>query len=183
MKWLQEWHQDDGPAVNKQKTVLYSAAPPYLPVELQGDSERVPYALVNEYVGRFADQSGPNCFAAAIGMALGGTAVASYPQSRRLMAQWLHPGPFFRVLDAQGYRKATEIRTLAHASAVQPGDVLVWYASDGTAQHAAFAVSQDTVFQKEGQGWESPWQLVRWEDVWYNGVLKSGGYIALYHRP
>lgn len=167
LKWLRKWHQDDGPAVGG---------------ELNGGFERVPYGLIHEYAGRFADQSGPNCFAAAIGMVLGGTGVASYPQSRRLMTQWLHQAPFFRLLDAQRYERVTEVRTIAHTSAVQPTDVLVWCTSDGTAQHAAFAVAPDTVFQKGGQGWESPWQLVRLEDVWYNESLQSGGYIALYRQ-
>lgn len=182
VKWLQEWHKDDGPSVNKQKAVLYCSANTFPRAELSGGYERVPYGLIHEYVGRFADQSGPNCFAAAIGMVLGGTGLASYPQSRHVMTQWIHQGPFFRLLDAQRYRPGTEIRTITHAWPVQPADVLVWCRSDGTAQHAAFAVSQDTVFQKESQGWESPWQLVRLEDVWYNKSLQSGGYIALYRQ-
>ncbi len=182
VKWLQEWHKDDGPSVNKQKTVLYCSASTFPRAALNGGCERVPYGLIHEYAGRFADHSGPNCFAAAIGMVLGATGVASYPQSRHVITQWLHQGPFFRLLDAQRYRRWAEIQTIERTSPVQPADVLVWCASDGTAQHAAFAVSQDTVFQKEGQGWESPWQLVRLEDVWYNESLQSGGYIALYRR-
>ena len=54
VKWLQEWHTEDGPSVNKQKTVLYCSANTFSRAELNGGCERVPYGLIHEYAGRFA---------------------------------------------------------------------------------------------------------------------------------
>lgn len=68
------------------------------------------------------------------------------------------------------------------ALAIQPCDVLVWFTGDGIAGHAAFAVSDELVFQKQAQGWDNPWQVLRVSDVWYNEYLKTGGHIEIYRR-
>ncbi len=166
LKWLVQWH---------------TGAPLSIRVGSIGGFERVPYRLIHEYAGTFAHQSGPNCFAAAIAMVVGGSGVDYYPQSRDLITQWLHQEPFFRLLDAQRYQKVIELRTIDPVM-VQPADVLIWCTSDGAAKHAAFAITPDAVFQKEGQGWESPWLLVQLNRVRYNEYLKSGGHVAVYRR-
>ncbi len=166
LKWLSNRHQYD------RSTVL----------DLEPAHERVPYALITEYAGTFAAESGPNCFAATIAMVVGGSGPHHYPQSRCLMAQWLHPEPFFRLLRAQGYVKVTELRKISEGSAVIPSDVLVWYTRDAGVVHAAFAVTHVLVFQKNAQGWDHPWQVLSLADVWYNECLPSGGHIDLYRR-
>lgn len=67
LKWLREWHQDGGASVKGP---------------LNGHFEGVPCDLVHEYAGTFADQSGPNCFAAAMGLVLGGTGVTIPPADK-----------------------------------------------------------------------------------------------------
>lgn len=167
LKWLSDRRQDD-----VRSTVL----------EIETAHERVPYPLITEYAGTFAAESGPNCFAATIAMVVGGRGSHHYPQSRSLMAKWLHPEPFFRLLQAQGYVKVTDFWKINEASAVRPSDVLVWYTRDARVVHAAFAVTDARVFQKNAQGWDHPWQVLSLGDVWYNECLSSGGYIALYRR-
>ncbi len=144
--------------------------------------EHVPYPLITEYAGTFSAQSGPNCFGATIAMVVGGAGIRHYAQSRRLMAQWLHPEPFFRLLAGQGYVKVTDLRNISEVLAMQPSDVLVWYSKDAVAVHAAFAVTDALIFQKNAQGWDHPWQILPVGDVWYNECLRSGGHIALYRR-
>lgn len=135
----------------------------------------VPYNLVREYAGTLAQQSGPNCFAAAIAMAVGGE------QCHTLISQWLHQGPFFRLLEAQGYSKVTTMHDRDFSS-VEPADVLVWVTENKIARHAVYAVTRDLVFEKHAQGWESPWRVLRIQDVWYNEYLDSGGSISIYRR-
>lgn len=142
----------------------------------------VPYDLIDEYAGTFAEHSGPNCFAAAIAMVVAGRDSKQYLNSRILISQWLHQGTFFNLLREHEYSKAAEWQSTRDLSGVQPADVMIWYGGDGSAGHAAFAVSNELVFQKQAQGWEAPWQVVRIADVWYNEYLKSDGYIAVYRR-
>jgi hypothetical protein len=143
---------------------------------------RVPFALIIEYAGTLAGVSGPNCFAATIAMVVGGIGPHHYPQSRRLIAEWLHPEPFFRLLSRQGYAHVKSLRHVSEFSLMQPSDVLVWFSKDGVPTHAAFAVTNALIFHKSAQGWDHPWEVVPVGDVWYNGCLLSGGHIALY-RP
>jgi len=167
LKWLRDRHKDD------TGSMIHA---------LEERHDRVPYPLITEYAGTFAAQSGPNCFAAAIAMAVGGAGIQNYPQSRCLMAQWLHQEPFFRLLEAQEYAKVMDLRVMSEVSAVLPSDVLVWYTKDEVPAHAAFAVTDELVFQKNAQGWDSPWQVLKVGNVWYNGFLQSGGHIAIYRR-
>ena len=117
LRWLRERRKDD----------------PTGSVKFVGDPDGVPYDLIEEYSGTFADKSGPNCFAAAIAMVVGGGATQNRQQSRVLISQWLHQEPFFRLLNEQGYVKFAECRLMSDLSLVQPSDVLVWYTSDGAA--------------------------------------------------
>lgn len=160
LKWLKSWHKD----------TRFETVP-----EDHSGCERVPYHLMMEYAGTFSAQSGPNCFAAAIAM------VVDSEQSHTLISQWLHQEPFIRLLQAQGYVEITALRDLDF-SLVEPADVLVWVTEDQMVGHAAYAVTGDLVFQKHGQGWESPWQILRTIDVWYNEYLNSGGSVSIYRR-
>ncbi|MCI0184808.1 hypothetical protein [Sulfoacidibacillus ferrooxidans] len=161
IKWLKNWDEN-----TRVETILDEH------VEV---SERVPYNLVKKYAGTYAEQSGPNCFAAAIAMVVGGE------QCHTLISQWLHQEPFFRLLEAHVYSKVTMLHEMDF-SLVEPADVLVWITENHVAGHAAYAVTGDLVFQKHGQGWESPWQILMINDVWYNEYLDAGGSISIYRR-
>ncbi|WDL98580.1 hypothetical protein [Alicyclobacillus sp. ALC3] len=164
VEWLRQWRQEDALGVPfDHANALYKS---------------VPYELLKEYAGTFGSEGTANCFAAAIATVVG----ASNPdQGRVLISEWLHPGPFFRLLHSQGYVKCAEYRDTGNLT-FRPADVLVWYTGDGMAGHAGYAVSHDSVFQKQGQGWVNPWQVIKIEDVWYNKYLDSGGCIAVFRR-
>jgi hypothetical protein len=140
----------------------------------------IPYSLIDEYAGIFPDKSGSNCFAAAAAMVIGDRTIQNLQQSHVLIQQWLHQEPFFRLLKGQGYSKFMECCLIRDLTLVQPPDVLIWYTQDGTARHAAFAMSNELVFQKNSQGWDSPWQVLKVTDIWYNDYLKTGGHISIY---
>jgi hypothetical protein len=137
--------------------------------------------LLKEYVGRFATRSGPNCFAAALSMAVAMNAECS-DVPRQLIQLWMHDGPFFRLLFAHGFDKAFECRTIEHMCLAEPGDVLVWRNGEEKPIHAAFKVSADVVFEKSGQYWFQPWQFTRIHDIWYNDILNEGGYVEVYRQ-
>lgn len=161
VKWLTRHRSEDAPGLS--------------PRLLRNDS-RVPYDLVEQYAGRFPRQHRANCFAAAIALAVGRGG-----PSHDLISEWLFQGPFLRLLHGQGYSKVSEYQEPGHVR-FEPGDVLVWYTGDGIAGHAAYAVSDDSIFQKQGQGWTEPWQVLKFLDVWYNEYLKTGGYIEVHRK-
>lgn len=165
LKWLREWHKRDEGSAD---------------VAIDGADVRLPLELLNEFAGTFADRSGPNCFAAAAAMAVCRSSVQNLAQARDLIFSWLHQEPFFRLLKAHHYSEVSFYRGIDDQVRAEPGDVLVWYTSDQVARHAAFAVASDHVFQKHGQGFENPWQILKIEKVWYNTHLETGGHVALF---
>lgn len=164
VEWLRDWRKEDAAGFEF--------------VDFPHPHEGVPYELIKEYAGTFGSASTANCFAGAIAMVVG---IQNPDQSRVLISEWLHQGPFFRLLHGQGYVKCAEYCDTGNL-VFRPADVLVWYTGDGIAGHAAYAVSDDLVFQKQGQGWDNPWQVLRINDVWYNEYLKTGGSIAVFSR-
>jgi len=164
VEWLREWRKEDAGVIGF--------------VDFPHYHEGVPYELIKEYAGTFGPASTANCFAGAIAMVVG---IRNPFQSRVLISEWLHQGPFFRLLEGQGYMKHTECMDMNDMT-FQPTDVLVWYTREGIASHAGYAVSHELVFQKQAQGWDNPWQVLKINDVWYNEYLKTVGYIAVFRR-
>lgn len=76
LKWLREWRKEENTEL----------------IQFTHDHEGVPYNLIQQYAGTFADTSTANCFAAAIAMVVG---TRNQIQSQVLISQWLHQGPFF----------------------------------------------------------------------------------------
>jgi hypothetical protein len=123
---------------------------------------------VIRYANTFADVSGPNCFSAALGMALG--------RPSDVFPLWLHQEPFLRALQSLGLRPTGDDRA-------RPGDVAVWANPTGHPVHAAFCVADGLLFNKNGQSWEQPYAVVRFDDVRdFDGVLTDGGTITMYRR-
>lgn len=134
-----------------------------------------------DYEGRFPDHPGPNCFASALAMAMVQNPSRS-ATGESIIQMWLHQGPFFRLLDAQGYEKARLIHGPDDLDSAQASDLWVWNASDGSAVHAAYIVSDGLAFNKRGQGWHQPWHVLRVEDVSYNNIFSDGGRISVYRK-
>lgn len=162
VEWLREWRKDEPVGVT----------------HFPHDQRDIPYELIAQYAGTIGAASTPNCFAAAIAMVVG---MKNPDQARALITQWLHQGPFFRLLQGQGYLKQAEYRDLSSLE-MRSGDVLVWYTGDQLAGHAGYAMSHDLVFQKLGQGWDNPWQILKFADIGYNDYLDAGGHITVYRR-
>ena len=121
-------------------------------------------------------------FAAAIGIAVAAANPNHQSNGNVLIHQWMHPEPFFRLLEAIGYGKTLEVHSSDEFGYVLPADVLVWESKEGVAIHAAFAIGHDLMFQKQGQGWECPWQVLRLNDIGYSHCLDNDGIISIYRK-
>lgn len=107
---------------------------------------------VRRLAGTFAPASGPNCFST--------TAAVIAPTAKAaddIAALWLHQQPFYRYLDALGFRQTDFLDDI---DAVSPGSVLVWIDEAGTAQHACFVPAPGLALNKDAQGWFAPRQLL-----------------------
>lgn len=165
--WILQWLAD---SVNE------SEISPVCPETLSVPPSYQP--LVERYAGRFPDSSGANCFAAALALSTGNIETAEH-----IIRLWLHEEPFFRSLQAGGYRFAVDIFDDRKMSAIQSDDVIIWINKGGGAVHAAFCVAFGYVFNKMGQNWQQPWSVVPVKQVFgYNDVLLEGGKIAIYRK-
>ncbi|GGO41867.1 hypothetical protein [Deinococcus humi] len=124
-----------------------------LPCEHQAVPEEIWSALrtawprVREIAGTFPSGSGPNCF----GTVMAGAGV------RGAEHQWMLREPFEDWLAAYT-AKTTECEA--------PGTVLVWRDGHGQAQHAALVLGGGYGLHKPSQGWDSPRQALRLNDLY-----------------
>lgn len=91
--------------------------------------------------GTFADRSGPNCFGAV--MAAAGVVGAE--------TEWMQVEPFEDWLAVSAKRGGSDD---------EPGTVLVWRTSDGSASHAAVTLGCGWLLHKPSQGWMSPTKVL-----------------------
>jgi hypothetical protein len=105
---------------------------------------------VRVLAGTFAGRSGPNCFAAVLAGVT--NALAAGLSAAQL---WLHGDPFLRNLRARGFE-----RQAGPVEAAEAGDVLIWEDGGRDMVHAALCLGDGLAFQKQGQGWALPWQVV-----------------------
>lgn len=137
-------------------------------IHIPQHSERV----VQRYVSTFPLKSGANCFSAAIGAYLG---------SSHITENWLNIEQFFEILKQEGLTKSQEITLLSESQFYHPHDVLVWENASGAAIHAAYAISEQFLFNKMGQFWFQPWQFVTIEHIFdYASCVTNGGCISIY---
>lgn len=127
--------------------------------------------LIETYAGRIAERSGPNCFATALALAIGG------PASPAILQQWMHEAPFLRTLESIGYVG------IGRDANLQTDDIVVWLNREGHHVHAAYVLTEELLFQKYGQNWFDPWAVVPYAEVAdYGGSVSTGGWIEVYRK-
>jgi len=158
-KWLLKW--------------LYERVEPKTAIDV--DYSYIPTycsQAIKAHISTFPMTSGANCFSAAAGSSLG---------SSDMIVNWLNVEQFFDALNQAGLNKRGEITQLPDTKSIRPHDVLVWENGNGGAIHAAYAITDNLLFNKMGQFWFQPWQCVCVRDVWdYAGCLSNGGRISVY---
>jgi hypothetical protein len=159
VKWILKW-------LNERVESI--AAPDVKCDNIPEYSEQV----IKEHVSTFPLASGANCFSAAAG---------AYFGSSDLIENRLNIEQFFDALMKEGLTKCEGISQLTDSGRLRPHDVLVWENANGGAVHAAYAVTDQFLFNKMGQFWFQPWQYVSVEHVLdYAGCLTNGGQIHIY---
>jgi len=104
---------------------------------------------LRDFADSYPDKSGGNCLGAAIFALCGDAEIANV---------WLHQEPFLAALRDNNYH---EIPDDSHSG----GDVVVGYDKNRKIQHAAYCVTTDCYFNKDGQSFFNPWKLVSRETL------------------
>jgi hypothetical protein len=163
LDWINQWLEEEG------ESEPFTPTPGFSQTAMQ---------VITSHVGRFAETSGANCFAAAVSPIVEDEGLANH-----LIQQWVHEGPMLRLLEGNGYRKYDSIRSLDETGSIQPEDILVWRDGQGQALHGAFAVGDGKVFNKWGQGWSQPWRILQLAALAdYNQILLNEGCIEIYRK-
>ncbi|RDU38004.1 hypothetical protein DRW41_00030 [Neobacillus piezotolerans] len=126
--------------------------------ETQLNEFRMAYPHLSPYINTFSAANGPNCLAAVLAAVAGESAETEW-----LISKWAGGYVFENALKANGY-----FNVEGGSENLLPGDVFVWKDSNGI-QHAAYHLRNGFFFNKHGQMFINPWQIITKEkliDVW-----------------
>lgn len=126
---------------------------------------------LKSYMNTFIGTNGPNCLGATIS-----AIETNNANFEKYINEWVQPKKFKEVLRSKNYN-------IIENSTIQQGDVLVWE-QGGIAVHACYALTNDIVFNKNGQTMFNPYQCVTVKQVIHNWrhVEKQGGRFRVYRR-
>lgn len=102
-------------------------------------------------VNRFPNKGGANCFASVLAATTADTQLAEW-----LASQWVAQNSLLVGLEQRGYQKTNET-----FETIISKDVLLWKNEQGTIIHGAFYLGNGLVFNKNGQMFFNPWQVLR----------------------
>ncbi|WP_053365648.1 hypothetical protein [Bacillus sp. FJAT-27245] len=115
---------------------------------------RMEYPYIAPFMNTFSAANGANCLAAVLAAIAGRSADTEW-----LISKWVGGYVFENGLKANHYFYEEE-----GSEKLLPGDVLVWKNSNGI-QHAAFHLRDGFFFNKHGQTFMNPWQIITKEKL------------------
>jgi len=129
------------------------------------------YPTIAYLLNTFGKMNGPNCLGAVLA-ALNEDEV----NQDSILSKWVLPPEFYEELKKKDYMKI-------NTSSIQQNDVLIW-GKDQNTLHSCFVLSNELVFNKQGQTMFNPYQCVPLADVLNNWkwVQTSGGQLSIYRK-
>lgn len=126
---------------------------------------------ISPYINQFIDKNGPNCLAATLA-----AIETDKEKAKEYINEWMQPNTFLQILCN---KKFEEIET----KIIQEGDVLVWE-QDGLIVHACYALTDNLVFNKDGQTMFNPYQCITVGQVMRNWehILERGGRFIIHRK-
>lgn len=116
--------------------------------QIQAFTEQYPH--LSPFFNLFPSSNGANCLAAVLAGISGKTAETNW-----LISLWVHDDGFLMGLKKHQYEW-----TPVSAQTLEPEDVLVWKNEKGFINHASYYLGNGYFFNKNGQSFFNPWQLV-----------------------
>lgn len=107
------------------------------------------------YFNSFSSVNGANCLAATLA-----SICSEKSEAKWIITKWVHDNSFLKGLQIKQYRLKS-----ASIDSLQPSDILVWKNEKNEILHASFHVGGGYFFNKNGQSFFNPWQLVHIESL------------------
>ncbi|WNV17462.1 hypothetical protein [Bacillus sp. SI2] len=115
--------------------------------------EKFPH--IAPYFNTFSTANGANCLAATLA-----SICSEKSEVKWIITKWVHDNSFLKGLQIKRYRLK-----LVSIDSLQPSDILVWKNEKNKVLHASFHVGDGYFFNKDGQSFFNPWQLVHIETL------------------
>ncbi|HGH7182114.1 hypothetical protein [Bacillus luti] len=115
--------------------------------------EKFPH--IASYFNTFSIANGANCLAATLA-----SVCAEMSEAQWIITKWVHDNSFLKGLQIKSYRLKS-----ASIDSLQPSDILVWKNKNSNVVHASFHVGDGYFFNKDGQSFFNPWQLVHMDNL------------------
>ncbi|MGK8829081.1 hypothetical protein ACRS8Y_03755 [Bacillus paranthracis] len=107
------------------------------------------------YFNSFSSVNGANCLAATLA-----SICSEKSEAKWIIMKWVHDNSFLKGLQIKQYRLKS-----ASIDSLQPSDILVWKNEKNKVLHASFHLGGGYFFNKNGQSFFNPWQLVHIESL------------------
>ncbi|SFC71812.1 hypothetical protein SAMN04488168_10899 [Bacillus sp. 491mf] len=126
---------------------------------------------ISPYINQLIDKNGPNCLVATLA-----AIETDKKKATEYINEWMQPNTFLQILRS---KKFEEIDT----KIIQEGDVLVWEQA-GLIVHACYSLTDNLVFNKDGQTMFNPYQCITVEQVMRNWehIIERGGRFILHRK-
>ncbi|KMP15521.1 hypothetical protein TU49_26670 [Bacillus cereus] len=120
---------------------------------------------IKKFENSFSSVNGANCLAATLA-----SICSEKSEAKWIITKWVHDNSFLKGLQIKQYRLKS-----ASIDSLQPSDILVWKNEKNKVLHASFHLGGGYFFNKNGQSFFNPWQLVHIESLlntWENEPIE-----------
>lgn len=121
---------------------------------------------IEKYINRFPAANGPNCFAATLAAATENVEAREW-----IITQWVHLETLLLGLEMRGYQEID-----SGMDQLEPKDIVLWKNDNANIIHASFHLENGLFFNKNGQTFFNPWQIVKRETL----ISNWGSNISVY---
>lgn len=145
-----------------KRNVLRKLANSYMDEIPETNDVKVPKSI-EKYINRFSAGNGSNCFAATLAAATDNSEASEW-----IITQWVHPETLLLGLEMQGFQEIG-----CGIDQLEPKDILLWKNDNADIIHASFHLENHLFFNKDGQTFFNPWQIVKKETLLRNWGRKN----------
>lgn len=98
---------------------------------------------IKKYANKFPMESGSNCLSSTLFAITG---------QEWIIDEWVHPNTFLIGLERANFFLVNDV--------IKKGDIITWVNQDGIIKHAAYHIDNNRFFNKNGQTFFNPWEII-----------------------
>ncbi|EJS76824.1 hypothetical protein [Bacillus cereus] len=131
--------------------------------QIEKFKEKFPH--IAPYFNTFSTANGANCLAAILA-----SICSEKSEVQWIITKWVHDNSFLKGLKIKKYELAS-----VFIDSLLPSDILIWKNENNKVIHASFYIGDEYFFNKDGQSFFNPWQLVHMDNLlntWGNECIE-----------